>query len=217
MVSGGRTGRPGTVPRQTFAWVSEACCTRIAPFHRHRPARTPRAATFYRSCGLGLKTESHKPIDLVCAGPPGPFGGVKTMKRCMWTLAALPGLVLVCTNAAASPTLSHAEVIHAVHQDTFASLRDVVPDPARYRAWHEHAEHTIPLPFTPAGQVDGALQDYRGPIGLLAPTFQSGVDGVGNGFSGPNGTFTVQYAPPDTVGAAGATQYVQVVNVGFAV
>jgi hypothetical protein len=41
----------------------------------------------------------------------------------------------------------------------------------------------------------------------------SSIDGVGNGFSG----FTVQYAPPDTVGAVGATQYVQVVNVGFAV
>ncbi|HSE12673.1 MAG TPA: hypothetical protein VLB69_08565, partial [Rudaea sp.] len=51
----------------------------------------------------------------------------------------------------------------------------------------------------------------------LAPTFGSGVMGVGKGFSGPQGAFTVQYAPPDTVGAVGATQYVQVVNTGLAV
>jgi hypothetical protein len=90
-------------------------------------------------------------------------------------------------------------------------------DPAGYDKWHEHAEHRIPLPYTPPGQTDGALQNFDAPITPFAPTFISGVDGLGQGFSGPNGTFTVQYAPPDTVGAVGATQYVQVVNVGLAV
>lgn len=138
------------------------------------------------------------------------------MNRCLWTLAAIPGLILATANAA-SPSVGRAEVALAVHQDTLPSLRKVLPDPAGYSHWRQHDEHQIPLPYTPPGQLDGALQDYRGPIGLLAPTLVSGVDGVGNGFSGPNGSFTVQYAPPDTVGAVGATQYVQVVNVGFAV
>ena len=44
-----------------------------------------------------------------------------------------------------------------------------------------------------------------------------GFDGVGQGFTGPQGTFTVQSAPPDTTGAVGATQYVQWVNSSFAV
>lgn len=138
------------------------------------------------------------------------------MTRFKWTLAVLPGLVLAAAHAA--PSLQgRAEISRAVHQDTLASLRNVTPDPAGYTHWRPHDEHRIPLPYTPAGQIDGAVQDFRGPVGLLAPTFQSGVDGVGQGFSGPNGSFTVQYAPPDTVGAVGATQYVQVVNVGLAV
>ncbi len=138
------------------------------------------------------------------------------MKRCKWTLAAIP-VLLFATAHAASPDMARVEVTRAVHQDTLPSLRDVVPDPAGYKQWHAHEEHMIPLPYVPPNQADGAVQDFRGPGGLFAPTFQSGVDGVGKGFSGPQGAFTVQYAPPDTVGAVGATQYVQVVNVGFAV
>ena len=138
------------------------------------------------------------------------------MKRCKWTLAAIP-VLLFATAHAASPDMARVEVTRAVHQDTLPSLRDVAPDPAGYKQWHAHEEHMIPLPYMPPNQADGAVQDFRGPGGLFAPTFQSGVDGVGKGFSGPQGAFTVQYAPPDTVGAVGATQYVQVVNVGFAV
>src|SRR5689334_4128580 len=135
------------------------------------------------------------------------------MRRCTWALAVIPVLVVATAHAAGQGRI---EVAGAVHQDTLPSLRNVVVDPAGYNNWREHPEHRIPLPYTPAGQADGAVQNVQGP-GLLAPTFLSGVDGVGKGFSGPNGTFTVQYAPPDTVGAAGATQYVQVVNVGLAV
>ena len=138
------------------------------------------------------------------------------MKRCMWTLAAIPALI-VATAHAVQPAAGRVEVAPAIHQDTLPSLRNVVPDPAGYDRWHMHAEHRIPLPYTPPGQVDGALQNFEAPVGLFAPTFLGGVDGVGKGFSGPNGSFTVQYAPPDTVGAVGATQYVQVVNVGLAV
>jgi hypothetical protein len=138
------------------------------------------------------------------------------MNRCKWTLAAIP-VLLFATAHAATPGAAHVEVTRAIHQDTLPSLRAVTPDPAGYKQMHEREERMIPLPYVPPNQTDGALQDFRGPGGLLAPTFQSGVDGVGKGFSGPQGTFTVQYAPPDTVGAAGATQYVQVVNVGLAV
>ncbi len=45
----------------------------------------------------------------------------------------------------------------------------------------------------------------------------AGFDGVGAGFTGPNGTFTVDAAPPDPNGAVGDTQYVQWVNESFAV
>ncbi len=139
------------------------------------------------------------------------------MKRCMWTFAVIPAVMIATAHAAPAASAIRAEVAQAVHQDTLPSLRNVPIDPAGYDHWRQHAEHRIPLPYTPPGQTDGALQNFEQPIGQFAPTFISGVDGVGNGFSGPNGTFTVQYAPPDTVGAVGATQYVQVVNTGFAV
>lgn len=50
-----------------------------------------------------------------------------------------------------------------------------------------------------------------------APTATNNFDGLGNGFVGPQGTMTVQYAPPDTNGAVGPQDYVQIVNVNFAV
>ncbi|MBZ5647606.1 MAG: hypothetical protein LAN37_10320 [Acidobacteriia bacterium] len=40
---------------------------------------------------------------------------------------------------------------------------------------------------------------------------------MGEGFSGPNGTFNVNVAPPDTGGAVGRTQYVQLVNTSIMV
>ena len=108
------------------------------------------------------------------------------------------------------------QVSPAVHHDTLPSLRNAVPQPDGYSRFHDRVEHDIPLPYVPPGQQDGAVQDSAR-SSVFAPNFQTGVDGVGNGFSGPQGSFTVQYAPPDTAGAIGATQYVQVVNVGLAV
>jgi hypothetical protein len=42
-------------------------------------------------------------------------------------------------------------------------------------------------------------------------------NGVGSGFSGPAGSFTVQSAPPDPAGDVGPNHYVQMVNSAFAV
>ena len=52
---------------------------------------------------------------------------------------------------------------------------------------------------------------------LLIPATSKNFDGVGNGFSGPSGTFTVNAAPPDTNGDVGPNHYVQTVNTDFAV
>ena len=55
------------------------------------------------------------------------------------------------------------------------------------------------------------------PTASAPATLGAGFDGVGVGFTGPDGTFTVDAAPPDTNGAVGDTQYVQWVNESFAV
>src|SRR4051812_10551240 len=98
------------------------------------------------------------------------------MKRCKWTLAAIPVFMVAAAHAAPSPE-ARVQIAPAVHQDVLPSLRNVVPDSAGYNHYREHEEHRIPLPYTPPNQVDGALQDYRGAEGPFAPTFLSGVDG----------------------------------------
>ena len=125
-------------------------------------------------------------------------------------------LASICAASALAQSHGQVQVSGAVQQDTLHSLRDVVVDPADYKKMGNRVEHDIPLPHVPDNQKDGAVQGFADSA-TFAPSFQTGVNGVGNGFSGPQGAFTVNSAPPDTNGAVGATQYVQIVNSGFAV
>ena len=134
------------------------------------------------------------------------------MKQMLLAGVMLAGLVAT----AEAQDHGRAEVSPEVRHDVLPSLRNVVPQKDGYARWHFRAEHMLPLPTVPPGQSDGAVQSSA-ERGAHAPTFQDGVDGVGEGFAGPAGSFTVMFAPPDTVGAVGATQYVQIVNSGFAV
>ena len=116
----------------------------------------------------------------------------------------------------ATDTTTGPEVTQAIHHDTLHSLRGVMPRPDDFiKNSHAHPAHPLPFIDGPGNQTDGAVQGAGG--GAFAPALGAGFDGVGQGFSGPQGTFTVNSAPPDTNGAVGATQYVQIVNSGFAV
>ncbi len=106
----------------------------------------------------------------------------------------------------------------AVHHDKINSLRNIAPSKTGY---------TFVEPATDSGPFGGVgspilirdLAAQRGAASspLAAATPGLGFDGVGNGFTGPQGAYTVQSAPPDTTGAIGRTQYVQWVNSSFAV
>src|SRR6266545_4713603 len=52
-------------------------------------------------------------------------------------------------------------------------------------------------------------------VAVAAPT--ANFDGIGQGFVGPAGPFTVRFIPPDTNAAVGPTQIFEIVNTGFAV
>ena len=107
------------------------------------------------------------------------------------------------------------EVTPAVKHDTLRSLRGTMPRPEDFsKSQRIHPLHPLP-PLAPGNQTDGAVQHTI--TGAFAPALGAGFEGVGQGFSGPQGTFTVNSAPPDTNGAVGATQYLQIVNTGFAV
>ena len=62
---------------------------------------------------------------------------------------------------------------------------------------------------------DKALQKTVGP--LVGVTQGLSFDGIGEGLTGPNGTYAVNSVPPDTDVAVGTTQVVSLDNTAFAV
>jgi hypothetical protein len=101
-----------------------------------------------------------------------------------------------------------------VNHDVSPPLRDIVPAPDT-TPFQEDKEPKRGLPVPASGGPDAAVQ---GSPGLAAaPALGLGFDGVGQGFTGPAGTFTVTSAPPDPNGAAGPNHFVEIVNQSFAV
>ena len=139
------------------------------------------------------------------------------MSACKWTgLSLALGAALSLLGTTSASAADGPQVTPAVHHDTLHSLRGTMPRPDDFQK-NPHAHPLHPLPFIdgPGNQTDGALQQFGS--SAFAPALGAGFDGVGQGFSGPQGTFQVNSAPPDTNGAVGATQYFQIVNSGFAV
>ena len=115
--------------------------------------------------------------------------------------AALPAAV----NAENHGAIVSAAVRHDVSRP-LGHLRPTAPGAAN--------ERERPLKLLGQGNPnipDGAVQGGAGAAAAATPGV--GFAGVGNGDYG----FAPQYSPPDTVGAVGLTQYVQWVNVAFAV
>jgi hypothetical protein len=102
------------------------------------------------------------------------------------------------------------------HHDTLPSLRHAHV-PRGDRGERINFEGQLPLPPGADSQTDGAVQSTVRAPSAATPAPIDSVDGVGLGFSGPQGTFVNRWIPPDTVGAIGSTQYVQAVNDNIAV
>jgi hypothetical protein len=119
---------------------------------------------------------------------------------------ASPGMV-----AAQAAAPAGAVVARSVHNDVSPPLREIADTHARPGWFAHHAPRRAPRP--------GAGGSASGSAGAptAAPTTTVNIDGVGNGFSGPQGTFSVNAAPPDTNGAVGPNDYVQIVNTDYAV
>ncbi|MEI7849901.1 MAG: hypothetical protein WCK35_29175, partial [Chloroflexota bacterium] len=106
------------------------------------------------------------------------------------------------------------EVSSAVYSDLSAPVRDltgVSPTASTDKEKKEKPLRILPNMGNALNSPDGALQTGSAP--LAGTTGGLNFAGVGQGDYG----FTDRYAPPDTVGAVGATQYVQWVNDNFAV
>jgi hypothetical protein len=118
-------------------------------------------------------------------------------------------LTLVLASVIAVPVCAQdhgpVQVSREGRHDTLRSLRDVMPSPAGFGS---SSPPFLPLLDLSYGVVQGAA-DYT-----FAPSFVSGVDGLGIGFPGIT---TVDGTPPNPAGAVGATQYVQTATMRFAV
>ncbi len=116
--------------------------------------------------------------------------------------------------AAPKDPIGPVEVSPAVYSDVSAPVRDlagVAPATSTEKEKKEKPLRVLPNMGNALNQNDGAVQAAVAP--LVGTTNGLNFAGIGQGDYG----FSVQYAPPDTVGAAGATQYVQWVNTDFAV
>jgi hypothetical protein len=106
------------------------------------------------------------------------------------------------------------EVSPAVHPAHLPSLRGAMALPEEL-AGDKRVRELKRLPH-----IDGAGWAEDAAAQTSATTSSSAATTPGVGFAGLGAGdygFSVQYAPPDTTGAAGATQYVQWVNASFAV
>ena len=142
-----------------------------------------------------------------------------------WTVAVLAASAMDAQGQSAT-ALEHRKVdliVHSSKHDVSVPLRDIAAiAPPTVRRGRPVREHRIPFDDGPELDSDPLLTapskaSAPAAVAPAAPTLGTGVDGVGNGFTGPAGTMAVNSAPPDTTGAVGATQYVQWVNTAFAV
>jgi len=115
--------------------------------------------------------------------------------------------------ALTQPVQTNPDVLGEIKHDLSPPLRDIKPAPpvpGPPRLMHPHATH--PPKIAPA-QRDPVLQRSRGP--LVSATVGLNFDGIDDVSQASVSGFLV--TPPDTNGAVGASQFVQWVNLAFAV
>ena len=100
-------------------------------------------------------------------------------------------------------------------RDVSRPLREIAPIAPAKGQLTVKREYLMRPPATGTGAPDTAVQSSLG--AAAAPVLNGSFDGVGQGFTGPAGTFTVNSAPPDTNGQVGPNNYVQIVNSAFAI
>jgi len=100
---------------------------------------------------------------------------------------------------------------HEVHHDTSAPLARMAPVRP---GGDDEGEQIRRMPNRGGTGADPVVQRRAG-TAIAAPT--ANFDGIGQGFVGPAGPFTVRFIPPDTNAAVGPTQIFEIVNTGFAV
>jgi hypothetical protein len=121
----------------------------------------------------------------------------------------IASVLIASSQVSHGPTTIRRDLHHDVSLPLTDLMRQAKPEPYQQ---HE-AEPRRPIPL-PAGLQSLAEDPVLQPATSgFSPQIGLSFEGIGESQYG----FTVEYAPPDTNGAVGATQYVQWVNTYFAV
>jgi pre-peptidase len=139
------------------------------------------------------------------------------MVRCRVWFALFPLLLVAAVAPRAFAQSERAEVRGSAYHDVSPPLRDLPPGPRVYGILEAEPVRRIPSSRNPTFGPDPLLAPRNLAPAVLAPATLRNFDGIGQGFTGPAGTFTVSSAPPDTNAAVGPNHIVETVNTDFAV
>ena len=132
------------------------------------------------------------------------------LRHAVILLLALPATVLAQSG--------RAQVNRDSYHDVSPPLRELPPGPRLAGNLEAEPVRRIPSSRNPSFGPDPVLQRPRTSVAALAaPATVTNFDGIGNGVTGPAGTFTVNSAPPDTNAAVGPNHVVETVNTDLAV
>src|SRR5689334_12590081 len=205
--------------------------------YTHPPRQVPELAALqpHRNLSAHPPSFSHSLVDQASWGsaarPPihqsvsreSPMTCAPLRRESSFTLLASAATLIALAGCAGTPPpedVTEAQVARGgdvatdLHHDVSAPLTLLPPAP-RSSVLVEHEVKRIPRHFSTAQAADPVLQATS--PAPLAPATSLNFNGVGNGFSGPAGAFTVASAPPDTNGDVGPNHYVQIVNSDFAI
>ena len=139
------------------------------------------------------------------------------MLRCRHRVVLFPLMLIAAIAAPAFGQNPRAEIRPSTNHDVSPPLRDLPPGPRVYGILEAEPVRRVPSSRNPSFGPDPLLRAPSAAPAVLAPSTLVNFNGIGQGFSGPAGTFTVNSAPPDTNAAVGPNHIVETVNTDLAV
>jgi hypothetical protein len=142
---------------------------------------------------------------------PGRFVTVGSRIVMMLALALTASVIPVDRGSASASGAAGPILSRSSHDDVSPSLRSL---PDTHDATGLAASHA---PFRTSRPASRTAATPSPTVPTAVPATSANFEGVGDGFTGPSGTYNVNVAPPDTNVAVGPNRVVQIVNLDFAV
>src|SRR5438876_6134999 len=148
---------------------------------------------------------------------------IPRVRRSLLPFAAGTAFLITLTPATAAhaasppptPVQTGAQVSPAVHMDVSQPLRDMIENQQDQQGKHEN--HPAKPYHQPGFGQSATSGTPSSTTSAAMPATALNFDGVGNGFRGPQGMFTVNSAPPDTNLAVGPSHGLETANTDISI